>query len=55
MENVVATGGMHIMNVAGRQATGGILVATVDHNKRVLHNKLSAAEEEARQEVLASS
>jgi hypothetical protein len=44
------------MNVAGRQATGGILVAIVDHNKRVLHsNKLSAAEEEARQEVLASS
>jgi len=36
-------------NVAGRQATGGILVAIVDHNKRVLHNKLSAAEEEARQ------
>ena len=44
------------MNVAGRQATGGILVAIVDHNKRVLHNKLSAAEEEAaRQEEVASS
>jgi hypothetical protein len=38
------------------KATGGILVAIVDHNKRVLHNKLSAPEdEEARQEVFASS
>ena len=46
----------HVRNTPRRQATGGILVAiVVDHNKRVLHNKLSAAEEEARQEVLASS